>query len=271
MDEPVFPLWGEEIGDLEPSVVGPAVARGHEDQLCAEADAEVGGQGRHRGRADRAVHLVAPHHADLGHTLGMPLGQEDSHQVGQAGHDPTISTIWRSRVSSGVGSVTPRTRRAAMQAASGIRDQWLPSPTGTSAVGAPESIWFRWPIIETKATVIRANTRPINHGRPTAKPARTSANSERKRPNGGRPITASSPVANRPPVHGIALSNPDTRPISVVPYRCSTRPARKNTVDFARVWLSRWSIAAKVPSGPRARPTQIRPVCSMLEYASMRL
>ena len=30
-------------------------------------------------------------------------------------------------------------------------------------------------------------------------------------------------------------------------------------------------MAAKVPSGPSASPTQISPVCSMLEYASMRL
>src|SRR5262249_61225174 len=171
VDEPVSPLGGKEIGDLERATTGPSVARGHEDQLRAEADAKVCGQGRHRGRADGAVHLVVPHHADVGQALGVLLGQEDTYQFGKGGHDPTISTIWRSRVASGVGSSTPRTRRAAMQAASGIRDQWLPSPTGTPAGGAPESIRFRWPIIETKARGIRTNTRPRNPGRPAAKPA----------------------------------------------------------------------------------------------------
>ena len=47
--------------------------------------------------------------------------------------------------------------------------------------------------------------------------------------------------------------------MSAVPYRWSTRPARRNIVDFASVWLSRCSIAAKVPSGPSASPTHIEP------------
>ncbi len=36
-------------------------------------------------------------------------------------------------------------------------------------------------------------------------------------------------------------------------------------MDLATAWLTRCSIAANVPSGPRARPTQMSPVCSMLE------
>ena len=36
-------------------------------------------------------------------------------------------------------------------------------------------------------------------------------------------------------------------------------------MDFASVWFSRCSIAANVPSGPSASPTQISPMCSMLE------
>ena len=55
------------------------------------------------------------------------------------------------------------------------------------------------------------------------------------------------------------------RPISVVPYRPSTRPARKNMVDLASVWFARCRMAATDPAAPNASPTQMRPVCSMLE------
>ena len=47
--------------------------------------------------------------------------------------------------------------------------------------------------------------------------------------------------------------------------RLSMLSTRKNISDLASVWLTRCSRAAKAPSGPRARPRQTRPVCSMLE------
>jgi len=136
VDEPVLPFRGEQVGDLEHPAVGPAVAGGHEDHLGAKILAEEPRQRRHRGRADRAVELVAPHQADVGHAIGVLLG-EDAHELGQAGHGPTISTIWRSSVWSGAGSVMPRTRRAVTQTPSGTSGQRFPSPTVTPAVGAP--------------------------------------------------------------------------------------------------------------------------------------
>ena len=109
------------------------------------------------------------------------------------------------------------------------------------------------------------STTATRTGRPAAKPARTSANSETNIPNGGSPITASMPAAKKPPVHGMTRSRPDTPSISAVPYRRRTRPASRNIIDLATLWLSRCSMAANTPSGPRARPTQMSPVCSMLE------
>jgi len=136
MDEPVLPLRGEQVGDLEDPAVGPAVAGGHEDQLRAEAHAEERGQCGDLGRGNSAVKLVAPHQADVGHSIGVLLG-ENAHELGQAGHGPTISTIWRSSAWSGGGSVMPRTRRAVTQMASGTSGHRFPSPTTTPGVGAP--------------------------------------------------------------------------------------------------------------------------------------
>ena len=71
-------------------------------------------------------------------------------------------------------------------------------------------------MIATKATASKINTAPISHGRPVAKPARIKANSEMKRPNGGKPMVARNPTASMPAVPGIDLSNPDTPLICVV-------------------------------------------------------
>src|SRR6266496_3994238 len=122
---------------------------------------------------DRAVELVAPDQAHVGHTVGERLGQRPR-ELRQLRHCPTVSAIRASSAWTDAGRVSPRTTRATTQ-----------------------------------------------------------------RPRGGNPMTASMPAANSPPVHGIALRRPDTPLISVVRYRWSTRPARKNIADFASAWLSR--------------------------------
>ena len=136
VEEPVLPRGREEIVDLEGPAVRAPVGGGHEEQLGAEPRAEELRQRRDGGRADRAVELVAPHHAHVGHAVGEPLG-EHLRELGQAGHRPAISTIRVSSAWSGAGSVSPRTTSAATQAPSGTSGQALPSPTVTPAVGAP--------------------------------------------------------------------------------------------------------------------------------------
>jgi len=116
--------------------MGPAVGGGHEHQLGAELPAERARQRGHRGRARRAVQLVPPHTVHAGNQIGLVLGEPPREPV-QAAHRSTIATIWRSRVSSGAGSVIPRTTRVVAQRPSGIRGQRRSSPVRTPAVGTP--------------------------------------------------------------------------------------------------------------------------------------
>ncbi len=136
VDEPVLPLRGEEIVDFEHAAVRPPIGGGHEHQLRAEAHAKERRQRGDRRGADRAVELVAPHQAQVGHAIGVLLG-EHAHELGQPGHCSTISTICRSSAWRGVGSVTPSTTRAVTQAPSGTSGHRSVSPTGTPAVGTP--------------------------------------------------------------------------------------------------------------------------------------
>ncbi len=76
---------------------------------------------------------------------------------------------------------------------------------------------LRWPISETNATARNASTSAISQAWPAAKPARSSASFEMKRPNGGRPIRASIPAANSHPVTGMVRSRPETWRRSPVP------------------------------------------------------
>jgi hypothetical protein len=76
---------------------------------------------------------------------------------------------------------------------------------------------FRCPRSETKATARKTSTTAISQPCPSAKPARSRVNSERKIPKGGSPRRASMPAAKRPPVHGITRRSPDTLAISGVP------------------------------------------------------
>ncbi len=135
VQEPVLPGGREQIVHFERGPVGSPVGGGHEYELRPEPRAQKPGQRRDGGRTDRAVELAAPHHTHIGHR--HRLGQRRGQLVQAGRHRPAISTIRRSSVSSGAGTVSPSTTSAAMHTPSGTRGQALPSPTAVPATGAP--------------------------------------------------------------------------------------------------------------------------------------
>src|SRR5262245_51873332 len=215
VEKPVVAGMAEQVVDREPSLLAPVVGSHHEDEVGPEGRADPPRHGRHVVGGDRATEFpVAAELDSRGPALELPC--ERSRQRGEGRHGPTISVMRVRRVATGAGTASPRRTRAPIQSASGASRQGALSPTRTPAGAGPYSIRLVWATSATPATANRASTTPMSHRRPLTKPACSSANSDTKRPNGGRPTRASPPARNSQPVPGITWSRPDTRAMSAV-------------------------------------------------------
>src|SRR5262245_35907180 len=264
MQEPVLATVAEEVVNLEFVPVLAAIGADHQHQIGPEGRAQPLRQRGDVASGNLTAQLAVPMATQCGDTA-RELLSHGGRKVLEGRHGPTTSVICVSRLASGAGAKSPRSTSAAIERASGTRLQDAPSPDTTPAGGGPYSIRFAWAMNPTAATVSRASTSPMSAGRPTTKPARSSANSDTNSPNGGKPTRASPPVRKSQPVPGITWRTTETRAMSAVRYRWRMRPAARNIEDFASAWFTRCSIAAPVPRGPSVSPTHIRPMCSMLE------
>src|ERR1019366_3621790 len=107
-------------------------------------------------------------------------------------------------------------------------------------------------------------------GRAAANSARTMFSSLAKRLNGGRPRRATRPKPKIPPSTGRRDRRAGTFAISLVPSARRISPEARKSTPLARPWPRMCSRTAAIASElPAAAPRAIRPMCSMLWYASM--
>ena len=106
---------------------------------------------------------------------------------------------------------------------------------------------------------------------PAAQPASRMFTTAKKIPNGGKPSRATMPTNHGTARPGRRVRRARTSAMTGVPSAERIRPETTKSVALISPWASTYSSTAGIAGAPMAAPRAMTPMCSMLEYASIRL